>query len=428
MSSVVIVDAYSTGAHLAAQFERRGVRCIHVQTSAEILDYDRASFRPEEFADRLVFGGDLERLALAVERYRPDFVIPGCESGVHLADRLSERLGTPGNGTALTECRRDKWAMAARLHELGVPAAKVAVVDSVAAALAAVHSLGGWPLVIKPVNSAGADGIHFCADEAELRHGMGRELGRLNEMGFVNDRLLAMELLVGQQYLVQAVTRDGEHHVFEIWRDTRRRVQGAGVINDREQLIALASDEAQAIVAYVRRCLDAFGVQIGPSFLEVMVTARGPILIEWAARMMGTQELSAMSKVHGANAVDLCVACYTSSESFQAELGKLHAPRATAEVVGMVNRVAGRVTHRRWLDEVRALPSFHSMIRAPEIDSWVEPTIGISTNYGFIYLVHADASVVERDYRWIRDREARPGGFFDVIAAAAHPEAILAAD
>lgn len=80
----------------------------------------------------------------------------------------------------------------------------------------------------------------------------------------------------------------------------------------------------------------------------------------------------------------------------------------------MINSVTGRVEHRRWLDEVRARPSFHSVIRAPEIGSWVEPTIGIATNYGFIYLVHEDPSVVECDYRWIRERESRPGGFFEV--------------
>lgn len=54
------------------------------------------------------------------------------------------------------------------------------------------------------------------------------------------------------------------------------------------------------------------------------------------------------------------------------------------------------------------------MIRAPEIGDSVAPTIGISTNYGFIYLVHEDPAVTYADYLWIREKEAEDTGFFDV--------------
>ncbi|MDO7899050.1 ATP-grasp domain-containing protein [Pseudomonas citrulli] len=414
MKYAVIVDAYSTGASLADELKRYGITCIHVQTSAEILEYDVDSYRPGDFQQRFVATQDLEALTDALAEFEPAFIIPGCESGVELADRLSELMGTPGNGTALSACRRDKWHMAKRLHQLGIPAARVALIHQMGEVETAIETIDGWPVVIKPVNSAGADGIHFCYETTQVRHAVDKELGRLNEMGLINDTLLAMEYLAGQQYLVQAVSRAGEHFVFEIWRDNRKPVPGAGVVNDREVLIDLLSEEAAPIIAYVHQCLDAFGVDIGPSFLEVMVTANGPMLIEWAARMMGTQELSAMTRVRGVNAVNLCVACYADPEAFHSMLDKVNRSNATCEVIGMINSVSGQVTHRRWLEELSARPSFFKMIRAPEIGDRVAPTIGISTNYGFIYLVHEDPAVTYADYLWIRAKEAEDTGFFDV--------------
>lgn len=419
MKYAVIIDAYSTGARLADELKLRGFACIHVQTSAEILDYDVDSFQPDDFQHLFVATQDLKALTDALAVFEPAFIIPGCESGVELADQLSELMGTPGNGTALSPCRRDKWHMAQRLHHLGIPAARVALIHHAHDIPQAIDLIGDWPVVIKPVNSAGADGIYFCFDQEQVRHAIDKELGRLNEMGFINDRMLAMEHLAGQQYLIQAVSRDGEHLVFEIWRDNRKRVLGAGVVNDREVLIDLQSQEAAPIIAYVQRCLDAFGVHIGPSFLEVMVTADGPKLIEWAARMMGTQELSAMTRVSGVNAVNLCVACYADPTAFDAMLDKVNRSNATCEVIGMINSVSGTVVHRHWLDELSARPSFFKMIRAPQIGDSVAPTIGISTNYGFIYLIHEDPAVTYADYLWIREKEAQATGFFDVKLSSA---------
>lgn len=68
MKYAVIVDAYSTGARLADELKLRGFACIHVQTSAEILDYDVDSFQPDDFQHLFVATQDLKALtdALAV--------------------------------------------------------------------------------------------------------------------------------------------------------------------------------------------------------------------------------------------------------------------------------------------------------------------------------------------------------------------------
>jgi hypothetical protein len=414
MRYAVIVDAYSTGAYLADELKLYGVTCIHVQSTPEILQYGVDSFKPGDFAHKFIATQDIQKLKSSLAAFQPEFVIAGGESGVELADRLSELLGTPGNGTALSPTRRNKWQMAMHLHCNDIPAARVSLIENVKDADSLAESLGGWPIVIKPVNSGGAEGVHFCGDAVEVHESVTMELGKLNQLGHVNDHLLAMEYLAGQQYLVQAVSRDGKHFIFEIWRDTRKRVLGAGVVNDREVLIDPLSDEAAPIIRYVNQCLDAFGVSIGPSFLEIMVTEKGPILIEWAARMMGTQELTTISKICGVNCINLCAACYADSTAFYSMLHDAKRAHLQFEVIAMINSVSGTVHHRRWLDELSARPSFQKMIRAPKVADTVAPTINIFTNYGFIYLAHEDPTVIDDDYLWIRAKESERGGFFDV--------------
>lgn len=43
----------------------------------------------------------------------------GAETGVELADQLAERLGLPGNGMELSECRRNKYLMGERASDGG---------------------------------------------------------------------------------------------------------------------------------------------------------------------------------------------------------------------------------------------------------------------------------------------------------------------
>lgn len=48
----------------------------------------------------------------------------GAESGVELADRISERMGLRTNGIALSEARRNKYVMGETVRRAGVRAVK----------------------------------------------------------------------------------------------------------------------------------------------------------------------------------------------------------------------------------------------------------------------------------------------------------------
>ncbi|HEU4701710.1 MAG TPA: hypothetical protein VFS37_04440, partial [Conexibacter sp.] len=118
--TAVVVDAYSTGARLAPRFKAAGLDVVHVQSNPNESPFYIERLRRGDFVENVVHEGDLEATAERVAAHEPAFVVVGSEPGVLLSDALSERLGLPSNGTALSRARRDKHEMATSLRRAGL--------------------------------------------------------------------------------------------------------------------------------------------------------------------------------------------------------------------------------------------------------------------------------------------------------------------
>jgi biotin carboxylase len=161
MTTVVIVDAYATTKRLGPAFRAAGCDVLRVLSTPEPPPLYRPAFDTSSFTATLRHDDDFGATLDAVAAYRPDAVLAAGESGVELADRLAEALGLPGNGTALSAARRDKFAQIEAVRAAGLrAAAQIRVRD--ARHLADWHRSRGGRVVVKPVRSAGGDGVSFC--------------------------------------------------------------------------------------------------------------------------------------------------------------------------------------------------------------------------------------------------------------------------
>ena len=91
MSSVAVVDGYSTGNYLPPAFARLGLGAVHLLSTPE----PRPGLQPPilgAYEAEVVYTGTVEEAAAALGPYRPVAVLAGSEPGVPLADALSERL------------------------------------------------------------------------------------------------------------------------------------------------------------------------------------------------------------------------------------------------------------------------------------------------------------------------------------------------
>jgi hypothetical protein len=411
--AAVVVDAYSTGARLAPRFAAAGLPVVHVQSGPRLPEFYMRAFRPGDFAENIVHEGDLDATAERVAAYEPAFVVVGAEPGVALADALSKRLGLPSNGSALSRARRDKSAMAEALRAAGLRTADALKTADPTEATAWAAARGGVPVVVKPLDSAGTDGVSICADLGAIEAAFAANLGRPNALHGANAQLLVQELLLGTQLFVNTVSWDGVHHVSEVWRDNKLR-RGANFIYDYEELLPRHGEQQDQVVPYVEAVLDALGIRFGPAHTEVMLTATGPVLVESGARMHGSVPDEIVDRCTPSHQT-LTAEAYLDPHAVARRAARHYELAAGAYCVMLISQHEGRIVGDAGLREVEALPSFAGTISMLGPGDQLKRTIDLFSCPGIIYLVDPDRGQLKADYDRIRELDAA-GGVFEVEA------------
>ncbi|KFM95558.1 ATP-grasp domain-containing protein [Bacillus clarus] len=405
---ICIVDAFSTGAELAPQFKAYGYKVIHVQSSENIISDLLNTFNSEDFDQTFVFRNDLNDLIKQIENINISHIIAGTETGVFLSDLLSEKLKLPGNNPDTSILRRNKYEMHEALKAHGIAHAKQGYFYNLEDAVSWANTQNIWPVVAKPLDSAGSDSVSFCFNTEELITACNLILNNKNKLGFDNKGVLIQECLDGQQYFVNAVTIDGQHVITEIWKDKRN--QG---ICDIEELLPYDGEAQAEIIKYVREVLTCLGIEQGPSHTELMFTKRGPVLIECAARMMGTILESAVIASIGDSHVTTTVERYVEPEKFMKRLKNGYKLNKNLFCITLVSKESGIVTENHVMEKLKELNSFYEVFHTPKVGERIFETVDLFTNPGIIYLLHSDREQIQRDYEKIRRLE-KQGEFFRV--------------
>lgn len=215
---VIIVDPYSTGCLIAQEIVKRGYLIaamwsdgfseamkLHVPQSVGKLNYfvELTEAKTLEETGKLVrdAAGDIEVVAC----------IAGGEAGVDLADALSEFLGVVSNGTGIAN-RRDKKIQQELIKAAGMRSVRQAggtkweeVTDFL--------KTEPFPVVLKPTESAGSDGVKLCYTMEEAKEHF--ELLMKSQMvnGGSCPMVLCQEFLKGTEYVIDHVSLGGVHKV-----------------------------------------------------------------------------------------------------------------------------------------------------------------------------------------------------------------------
>ncbi len=411
MKSAVVVDAYSTGSRLAPRFSAAGLPVVHVQSSPRLPDFYMRGFRGRDFVENVVHEGDLEATAERVAAHEPAFVVVGAEPGVPLADALSERLGLPSNGSSQSLARRDKSAMSEALRAAGLRTAEALKTAAAAEAVSWAAARGGAPVVVKPLDSAGTDGVSIARDAAAIEAAFSANLGRPNALHGANEELLVQELLEGTQLFVNSLSWDGVHHVSEVWRDNKLR-RGANFIYDYEELLPRHGPQQDQVVPYVESVLDALGIRFGPAHTEVMLTASGPVLVESGARMHGSVPDEIVDRCTPSHQT-LTAEAYLEPASVARRAERPYELMAGAYCVMLISQHEGRIVADAGLREIEALPSFAGTISMLRPGDQLKRTVDLFSCPGIIYLVDPNRAQLKADYDRIRELDAS-GSVFEV--------------
>ncbi|EOD09753.1 hypothetical protein EMIHUDRAFT_465353 [Emiliania huxleyi CCMP1516] len=380
---VAIVDPISTGACLAKHLSSQGYRLCRVfsDTIPDSVKALVAAGLEVDWEVTIQHEGRVASTLAALRGVGVTHLLVGSEPGVSLHAELSAAFA---GGAALSlprealELRRNKYLQSEAIRSAGCDAA-----------------------VVKPVEGAGSDGVTICNSAAEVRLAFGKLEGTKNILGLDNYAVLCQEYLEGDEWVVDTVSRAGEHKVVALWKYDKRDYHGSPVVYHGMRLHNVEADEPllRGMVAYVTAVLDALGITDGAMHSEIMATARGPVLVEVNCRLHGGEGIW----------LPIAEACLGYTQ-VSALCDSAFAPPAFASLpatprspllkhgawVTIRSPADGTITavHHEKLARIRALPSFLGEYCAPciKVGCRIRQTVDATT-------VHADAATLEADYR-----------------------------
>jgi formate-dependent phosphoribosylglycinamide formyltransferase (GAR transformylase) len=150
----------STGARISAISERPP-EALPNELREGLFQFERVRSVVDEHA----MAEAVKRLS---QKARVDRLEATVEAHVMAAAHVREQLKIHGTTSKTAWLCRDKPAMKEAARAAGVPCAASARIGSLADAEAFAKQ-NGYPLIVKPLDGAGASGTHKCTNDAELR-------------------------------------------------------------------------------------------------------------------------------------------------------------------------------------------------------------------------------------------------------------------
>merc|ERR1719253_2513395 len=387
---VIVVDPYSTGCLIVQEIQSRGYKVIALWTkgfSEEMKKHVPLSCKTMSYHQQVTEGGDIGEttrlLYKAAGALRIVSCICGGEAGVDAADVISERLMVRTNGAqGAFAYRRDKKVQQELIKAAGMRSIRQAAGKELSEVESFLRS-ERYPVVLKPTDSAGTDGVKLCHDydEAKEHFELLFEVEAVN--GGFNTEVLCQEFLRGKEYVIDTVSRDGEHKTMAVWVYDKRPANGAAFVYFGMIPLDTGSLEAKLLINYTNNVLDALGMKNGAGHAEVILTPTG-----------------------GYSQVEGCVDAYLDKKAFHC-LPKIppSPPKAFGQEVILVSYAEGDVIGTPGYDDIKELESFVYLETGVAIGGRVEHTVDLLTSVGSVILLHEDEEVLKRDIATIREME-----------------------
>ena len=212
------------------------------------------------------------------------------ELGVPTVGAIVDTLGLAGIGSEVAYVSTNKVAMRERFEQLGVPSPRFEGVKTVKEAYEAVKRIG-FPVMIKAVDNAGSRGI------TRLDCFNGFKNAFENSLRYSRDKQVCVEEYVGGIKVgAEAFTYDGQVEIILAHSDTI--TSSPHYINVGHSFPSkLPKETAKKTEGVISKALKALSIDYGPSNVDLILTEKGPKILEIAARM-GTTCLPELVYVH----------------------------------------------------------------------------------------------------------------------------------
>ena len=419
MKNIIVVECKSTGKNFIEDIVNMGFNPIILETNVVDTEEGKKYYqlRQNGYAAikhdfELIYEKETYAETLEmVKSYDPLLVLPANEKGVILASKLAYDLDLMANDIENLDAMTLKSEMHNRLAECGLRHIKGKAVITLEDALDFYDSEGLTEVVIKPVYGSGSASVRICESRDEIIEAFKVLSHKTNEYGDENEEFLIQERIKGEEYIVNTVSSEGMHRVTTVWKYHKIRTNDGAILYDSMDSINELSIGESEMIEYAYKVADALGIRYGPVHGEYMVDDEGPVLIEVNCRPMGgDMPAEFLDRLSGQHETDSILYAYLKPNLFKEQMKRKYKLFAHASLKFFI--VPKDIV-------ARSAPMKHISIKLEShmMTSLDDMSGGYSKHYlktddlhsspGTVFLVHEDASIVQKDIEFIRNIERK---------------------
>lgn len=323
MDSIIILDVESSGVNYIKDAIARRLRpvCFNFKnaTSTNLANIQIAKLR-EKFLKNVEvhdIDDDYEEILSLAKKIKPKAIVSCNDYCYELLTKLCNDLNLPCNSLDTVQTSTNKFYMHNALKEKGLRYIKGEKVSSVDEAVSFYENNNINSFVVKHPAGTSSLGLHMGASLDELKTYVESELNEIDAFGKPIQDILVQEKIEGQEYVVNTISRDGEHFVTSLWKYTKKQTKSGGYVYDYAENIIKSEPGFVRLINYSFSCLDALGIKNGPVHGEYMIDENGPVLIEVNCRVMGAgMPRKMLNLAHGHHETDLILDCLLDKNNF----------------------------------------------------------------------------------------------------------------
>ncbi len=224
---------------------------------------------------------DEDAVLSAALKFKPDGIMTlATDMPMRGVAKVSEKLGLHNISYETAIKATDKFEMIKAFKAYDVASPWFYTVDSLEE-LKVLESQLSYPCIMKPTDNAGSHGVVLAHGFEDLLQSY--EYSRASAR---HGRVIIEEYLKGDEVSVEVMVVDGKVNILQI---TDKLTTGVPhfVEMGHSQPSRHPLETQQAIKELAIQACKAVGIDQGPAHVEMMVTKRGPVMIELGARMGG---------------------------------------------------------------------------------------------------------------------------------------------
>jgi biotin carboxylase len=333
-----------------------------------------------------------ETLAAATGSRADAIYTTGSDQPVYIASQVAGRLDLPSNLEAETAYQvTNKKAMKKRFQEVGIPSMNSQLVDK---------STGedevriGYPAVLKPQDSQGQRGLFLIRSFAELQEKLKDTLAASRE-----GQALLESYYPSDEITISGWVQDGKAKILSVCDRLRFTDEDKlGICVAHEYPSKYYGEHAEQIWDLTESIVEAFGIEQGPIYFQMLIGENGLVVNEIACRIGGAFEDIYIEKCLGVDIAKMQImeALGQDAEKEYEALQNTSFPSGSYMTVELFFARPGTVSEKSSRQELLQIPGVIDASSYYRVGDTIEKTRTASQRAGFAILCAPDRDTLEK--------------------------------